>query len=281
MVCLADHIPSTFLKVVSHKFYLVHSWILCPICNIVLGYLEIQFHEKRKNEFGVSNEKYIEENWHRYLDDCYIALDVTNINPLKLFDIFDNIHDNVKFTMKQHNLYLLFLDIMTNKDSASNNIWNDILYKKHWYSEMCSINSCHTKQRKNNIHFTLAASIYIENLRAWKAKTESSNLAFVTTFKPNYKKVFPLIQTAFKSLLQLYETKECFKDIKLIKSQRQASNLKKRLLELYIQKEHYSKKCTKIRCTCCDYIKEDSFYIFKTRGDIFYLKEYMTRESSN
>ena len=28
----ADHSPSNFLKAVFHKFYLVHSWILCPIC---------------------------------------------------------------------------------------------------------------------------------------------------------------------------------------------------------------------------------------------------------
>ena len=27
----ADHISSNFLKAVFHKFYLVHSWILCPI----------------------------------------------------------------------------------------------------------------------------------------------------------------------------------------------------------------------------------------------------------
>ena len=27
----ADHIPSNFLKDVFHKFYLVHSWIICPI----------------------------------------------------------------------------------------------------------------------------------------------------------------------------------------------------------------------------------------------------------
>ena len=26
----ADHIPSNFLKSVFHKFYLFHSWILCP-----------------------------------------------------------------------------------------------------------------------------------------------------------------------------------------------------------------------------------------------------------
>ena len=139
--------------------------------------------------------------------------------------------------MEQHNLCLLFLDIMINKDPASNNIWNDILYKKHWYSEICSINSCHTTQCKNTIPFTLArrictivensevrkrrlnelqkvlcsqnypqnliqevirkaTSIYIENLRASKAKTDSSNLAFVTTFNLNYKNVFPLIKTA-------------------------------------------------------------------------------------
>ena len=27
----ADHKPSHFLKTVFHKFYLIHSWILCPI----------------------------------------------------------------------------------------------------------------------------------------------------------------------------------------------------------------------------------------------------------
>ena len=32
----ADHILSKFLKVVFHKFYLVHSWILCAIfCAVV------------------------------------------------------------------------------------------------------------------------------------------------------------------------------------------------------------------------------------------------------
>ena len=39
-----------------------------------------------------------------------------------------------------------------------------------------------------------------ENLRASIAKTDNNNLAFVTTFNPNNKHVFPLIQTVFKSL---------------------------------------------------------------------------------
>ena len=68
--------------------------------------------------------------------------------------------------------------------------------------------------------------IPIENLRASKVKTDSNNLPFVATFDPNNKNIFSLIQTAFKSLQQSYETKECFRDIKLIKSQRQPSSLK-------------------------------------------------------
>ena len=51
---------------------------------LVMEYLEIKFYKKCKNEFGVDNGKYIEENCHRFLDDCYIVLDTTNINSLKL-----------------------------------------------------------------------------------------------------------------------------------------------------------------------------------------------------
>ena len=36
---------------------------------LVMRYLEIQFYEKCKSEFGVINGKYIKETWHRFLDD--------------------------------------------------------------------------------------------------------------------------------------------------------------------------------------------------------------------
>ena len=126
---------------------------------LVMGYLKLEFYEKYKNEFGVNNGKYIEENWHRFLDDCYIALDATNINPLRLFDILNNIHDNIKFTMEQRNLYLPFLDIMINKDPENNNIWMDIFYKKTDTRRCVPFNSCHSKQYKKNIPFILARRV--------------------------------------------------------------------------------------------------------------------------
>ena len=129
----------------------------------------------------------------------------------------------------------------------------DIFYKKTDTQRCIPFNSCHPKQWKNNIPFTLsqytfqvrkkrfdelqkvlysqeypqnliqeaiwkATTILIENLGASKAKTDSNNLAFVKTFNPKNKNFFPLIQAAFKSLQQSNETKEYFKDIKLIKS---------------------------------------------------------------
>ena len=36
-ICLSRHMAGKFLKTVFHKFYLVHSWILCPIH--VKGYI--------------------------------------------------------------------------------------------------------------------------------------------------------------------------------------------------------------------------------------------------
>ena len=131
--------------------------------------------------------------------------------------------------MEQHNLYLPFLDIMINKDPENDNIWMDIFCKKTDTLRCVPFNSCHPKQCKKNIPFTLARRICIivennevrkkhldelqkvlcsqeypqnliqeairkvtsiptENLMASKAKTDSNNLAFVTTFNPNNNK---------------------------------------------------------------------------------------------
>ena len=44
----ADHITSNFLKAVFHKFYLVHSWILCPIYS---SQKSLMYHSKQLRSF--------------------------------------------------------------------------------------------------------------------------------------------------------------------------------------------------------------------------------------
>ena len=89
---------------------------------LVMGYIEIQFYKKCKNDYGVNNGIYLQENWDRAFGDCYITLNTANINPFKLFDTLNNIHDNIIFTMVEYNLYLSFHDIMLNRDPETNNI---------------------------------------------------------------------------------------------------------------------------------------------------------------
>ena len=141
---------------------------------LVMGYLELQFFKKCKNEFDVNNGKYIEEDWHRFLDKCYLALNPTNINPLKLFDILNKIHDKIKLEMEQHDLYLPFLDIMINKDPDHNNIWMDIFYEKTDTRRFIPFNSCHSKQCKNNISFTFARRVctIVENSEVRKKRLD-------------------------------------------------------------------------------------------------------------
>ena len=74
---------------------------------------------------------------------------------------------------------------------------------------------------------------------ASNAKTDSNNFAFFIAFNPNNTNVSPLIQTAFKWLQQSFEIKECFKDIKLIKTRRQPSKNRAKYSKI---KGHYSKK---------------------------------------
>ena len=64
--------------------------------------------------------------------------------------------------MEQYNLHLPFLDIMINKDPETNYIWMDMFYKKtdsQRYLTLVPFNSCHIKQWKNNITFTLIRRI--------------------------------------------------------------------------------------------------------------------------
>ena len=112
------------------------------------------------------------ENWHRFLEDFCIAFDTNNIDLNQLFDILHNIHDYIQFKMEEHSLYLPFLDIMINKDPETNNIWMDIFCNETNTPICVPFNSCHPKQCKSKIHFTLARRIFttVENSKVIKKR---------------------------------------------------------------------------------------------------------------
>ena len=190
---------------------------------LVIGCLELQFYEKGKSEIRVNNGKYIKENWYTFLDDCYIALNATNINPLKLFDIINNIHDNIKFAMEQHNLYLPFLYIMINKDSENNNIWMYTFYKKTDTPRCVPFNSC--QQCKKNIPCTLARRIctIVENNKIRKKRLEKlQKVLYSQEYRQN------LVQDAIRKVTSI-----AIQNLRALNAKTYSNNL--HLLQLSIQ----------------------------------------------
>ena len=63
-------IPFVFNERFSHQIMGTSmSNIVAPAyATLEMGYLEIQFYEKCKNELGVNNGKCSEENWHKFLN---------------------------------------------------------------------------------------------------------------------------------------------------------------------------------------------------------------------
>ena len=78
-----------------------------------------------------------------------------------------------------------------------------------------------------NKGITKATLIPIDELRTTKTKDDQNILPFITTHNPNNKSIFPVIQQAFQTLQQNETTKNVFFTYRLMKINRQASNLKR------------------------------------------------------
>ena len=236
---------------------------------LVMAYIEMKMYELCELKYGKITKDIIEEEWSRFLDDCFIALDSNIIKPNELLNLINSIDKHIQFTMEISETKLPFLDILINKNE-NNEIWMDIFYKETDTRKCVPLNSSHPKHCLKNIPFTLARRMcsivennkikqnrlkdlyeilqnqaYPENLissgiqraleipqnelRKVKEKSNDKIIAFVTTFNPNNQNIYPTIQNTFTSLQQHDDTKEAFENYKLIRSYRQPPNLKRLL----------------------------------------------------
>ena len=66
---------------------------------LVVAYLEIKLYSIIETKYGQEERNYFEENWDRFLDDCFIPLDGP-INPPILLTILNSLNKNIQFTME-------------------------------------------------------------------------------------------------------------------------------------------------------------------------------------
>ena len=236
--------------------------------NLTMGFFELTFYDLCKDRVGEDLGNFIFENWSGFLDDCETLLEENKINPNDLLSILNSVNPSIQFTMEYSKDAIPFLDILIKRDNDK--IWMDIYCKPTDTQRCLPFSSNHPKHCKNNIPFTLARrictiventeakmkhlenlkmnlskyqhpkqltefginkalSIPLQKLRTPKTISNDNSLPFITTYNPNNPNVYEMIHKSFECLKR--NKVDGFENLKVIKSKRQAPNLKRILTQ--------------------------------------------------
>ena len=231
---------------------------------LVLANLEEKLYVQTKIKFG---DRYIKDNWKRFLDDCFILWTKGEENLKTFHSVLNELHADLKFTIEYSNERLPFLDVLLIK--SNNPISTDIFFKETDSKQYLNFYSCHPKHTKTSIPYNLARRICtivsdqcqrekgLSELRISlqkrrypdtvisegikKAKsiprdsllstcTHTSNeevLPYVSTFNPNNTEMFGIFKNNMHILTNDQTMSEALSTSKIIKSKRQPPNLKR------------------------------------------------------
>lgn len=124
---------------------------------LVLGYLETKLYKHLEATQGLDFRTYIENNFHRYLDDCFLLWNPKHGNVTDFHQVLNSIHPNLQFTMSSSDTTIPFLDILVKK--SNNKIYTDIYHKPTDTKQYLNFFSCHPRHTKSNIPFSLARRV--------------------------------------------------------------------------------------------------------------------------
>ena len=66
---------------------------------LVMGYLENRLYNIIKNKYELTHKNKFITSWRMYLDDCFIMWDERIDKIDNLFEILQNLHTSIKFTI--------------------------------------------------------------------------------------------------------------------------------------------------------------------------------------
>ena len=234
---------------------------------LVLGYLEHILYNKIEEKYGNEVKVYLQNNWKRFLDDCFVIQN-SMFNSCDLHREVNDLHPDIKFTINESNTEMPFLDILVKKED--DRVTTDIYSKPTDTHNYLNFKSCHPKHTKLNIPFNLASRIItivsdqsIQELRLMELQKqlleqkyplsviqqginrakqkgpitapthrqqqpqEYDVIPFVHTYNPRNQNMTSAIQTS-RQLLQRSDTmKSVLENKTIINSKRQPKNLKR------------------------------------------------------
>ena len=234
---------------------------------LVVAFLEVKLYQKFEARFGEEHRKKFENEWLRYLDDCFIYWDTTLCHEDQLHEILNDLHPSIKFTMESSPNKMNFLDVQLL--ILNDKVITDIYYKPTDTQNYVPFKSSHPKHTLKNIPYNLARrlctivderstlnkrleqltstlihlgypltlinqgiikakNIPQETLRSNTPKDTTDNLlTFVSTYNPRNPDMFSVIRESISILNASPKMDKAMKEIKLIPSRRQPENLKR------------------------------------------------------
>ena len=267
----------------NNKFYSLQcgtgtgTQVAPTIANLVMGYLEITLYEKVKIIFDENIQKYVIQNWKRFIDDGQICWKNSFGDFNKFLEILNELHPKIKFTSESSEEEISFLNILLYKGKSQ--IETDIYYKKTDTHDYLPYSSSHPRHTKNNVPTTLARMICqivsdeeirekrLHELKHWLLKSgyksevilncfqkfenvdckdlrnkvisenEEEKIVFIQLHNPNNPQIFGKIKNIFNSLKEYEGVEGTFSNTSLIKAEKQPLNLGRLLQKSFFSME--------------------------------------------
>ena len=124
---------------------------------LVIAYLETKLYKKLEEKFGLEARKKFQQEWMRYLDDCFIYWDTRLGAVTQLYIMLNELHHNMKFTIETNDQRMNFLDIAMMVEKKK--VITDINYKPTDNHNYVPFNSNHPKHTLKNIPYNLARQL--------------------------------------------------------------------------------------------------------------------------
>ena len=218
---------------------------------LVLAYLEEKMYKKSETEFSQNFRLYLEENFKRFLDDCFLIFNQPEKDLEKFHHLLNSLHPSIRYTIDKSRKQISFLDTLIINNNGK--IETDIYYKPTDSKQYLLYTSCHPKHTRNSIPYNLARRLRLiiseentlikrlEELREFLlkqkyppalindsiAKIKSINRPdIVTTFNPHNPEIFPEICNNKSILTRDSRLKYIFKNKTFLKSKRQPPSLR-------------------------------------------------------
>ncbi|VDI57594.1 Hypothetical predicted protein [Mytilus galloprovincialis] len=137
-----------------------------PLDTILVSFDVISLYTNIPHELGLKAvqywlEKYLDEipeqNWKRYLDDCFIFWTKSEVELDKFHSMLNALNESIQFTYDSSSSKLPFLDINIIKEEEE--IITDLYCKPTDTHQYLDFRSCHPSHTKRNIPFNLARRI--------------------------------------------------------------------------------------------------------------------------